>query len=77
MNEKIMAVKERHYPKESDITPAMTRIVVVLVRGGRGDDYAAYAGDGDPEWVMAFGNKLSFAEANFLFGDLEEDKYRR
>jgi len=51
-------------------------VVVVLVAGEIGD-YAAYRGIGTPEWVMRFGDKISFDRANIHFcGQLEKEKYR-
>jgi hypothetical protein len=54
-----------------------TDIIVVLVSGSV-DDYAAYIATGDdPQWCIAHGNKLSFAEAQCHFPvGLEKKKYR-
>jgi hypothetical protein len=50
-------------------------IVVVLVEGDIGD-YAAYIGEGPPEWVAQYGDKLSFVEAKIHFPGIEKEKYR-
>ncbi len=71
----ITGINERYYPSETN--PMRQRITVVLVAGQIGD-YAAYAGDGSPEWIKRFGDKLSFEEAccHFPGGQLRKDKYR-
>lgn len=60
-------------------------LLVVLVQGGRGDDYAAYKAlipcmadncEAVYEWVARHGNKCSWKEAQGYFSGLEEDKYR-
>jgi hypothetical protein len=52
-------------------------VLVVLVAGEIGD-YAAYAGNGSPEWVARFGDKIPFTEATAHFpgGQLQREKYR-
>ena len=41
-------------------------------------DYAAYVGQGSPEWIADHGDKISFKEATVHFpgGQLEKEKYR-
>jgi len=57
----ILEVSRRTYPSEH--APGRgADVLVVLVAGGIGD-YAAYAGQGSPEWVAQFGTPISFEEA--------------
>lgn len=72
----IMGVNKRTYPAEERPTFGVS-VVVVLVAGQIGD-YAAYAGQGSPEWVARHGYKLSFTEATVHFpgGQLEKARYR-
>ena len=69
----ILSVNRRSYPSEGRTYISIT---VVLVVGGIGD-YAAYIGEGAPEFVARHGNKLSFEEAcvHFPVG-LERHRYR-
>lgn len=70
----ILSVNVRYYPNQEDIESPV-RVVTVLVAGAIGD-YAAYSGNGSPEWVARFGDKISFQEAARQFSPLEESKYR-
>jgi len=80
MGVRILGTNTRTYPKE-DGAESWARegctVRVVLVAGDIGD-YAAYAGQGSPEWVAAHGDKISFEEAcvHFPGGQLERDRYR-
>lgn len=53
------------------------KMVAVLV-AGEANDYSCYVGYGDPQWVAAHGDKISFVAAcgHFPGGQLEEEKYR-
>lgn len=87
---KIIGVNTRYFPAEMG-TPGLNQFVesvmgqsmdppptvTVLVQGDIGD-YAAYTGHGSEQWVAAYGDKISFAEAcvHFPGGQLVEEKYR-
>ena len=75
MKYNIIGQNERCYPSESSPLKGYIEVIVVLVEGTIGD-YAAYIGEGRPEWVAAFGNKISFREAREHFPNIIEDKYR-
>jgi hypothetical protein len=65
----ILEVSRRTYPSEQ--APGRgVEMLVVLVAGEIGD-YAAYAGQGSPEWVARFGNPMSFEEACVHFPDAQ------
>ena len=72
---RIMGVNTRSYATRDSWTRG--EVTVVLVAGSVGD-YAAYAGMGEPEWVAAHGDKLSFEEAccHFPGGQLDAERYR-
>lgn len=72
----ILEVNCRTYPSENAPGPGVD-VLVVLVTGELGD-YAAYAGQGSPEWVARFGNKISFEEAcvHFPNAQLTRAEYR-
>lgn len=73
---KILGSNKRSYPSQN--SPAgYQNVTVVLVAGDVGD-YAAYAGEGSPEWIAAHGNKIGFDEAivHFPGGQLDKDRYR-
>ena len=74
--QKIMGVNTRSYPSEWQ-AEGYVDVVTVLVAGDIGD-YAAYSGQGKPEWVARFGNKVRFEEAccHFPGGQLEKARYR-
>ncbi len=74
---KIIGVNKRGLPTEALHGVSDQTLTVVLVEGDMGD-YAAYYGVGNKEYVMQFGNKLSFVEAclHFPSGQLEKEKYR-
>ena len=74
---KIIGINERSYPSQSTNGWARLDISILLVEGNIAD-YAAYVGQGSPEWIAAHGDKISFKEAvvNFPGGQLKEDKYR-
>ena len=74
---KIIGINERSYPSQSTNGWARVDISVVLVEGDIGY-YAAYAGQGSPEWIADHGDKISFKEATVHFpgGQLEKEKYR-
>lgn len=76
MSERILGTNRRTYPSEADPGRGVD-LLVVLVSGEIGD-YAAYAGQGDPEWVARHGDKITFAEAcvHFPGGQLEGARYR-
>ena len=76
----ILGVNSRHYPTEGpggvhNMDPPATR--AVLVAGAIGD-YACYVGNGSPEWVARFGDKISFEEAccHFPGGQIKRECYR-
>ena len=71
----ILGVNTRQYPMQREFLGVA--ISVVLVAGTVGD-YAAYAGQGTPEWVAVHGDKIPFEEAcvHFPGGQLERKKYR-
>ncbi len=77
MSGKILSVNIRTYPSEM-AHPVGMQIVSVLVEGGN-NDYAAYEGQGTPEWVADHGIKLLFEEAAMAFPSqkLEPGRYRR
>jgi hypothetical protein len=70
---KILGINRRSYPSEDH---GFVDVSVVLVAGSIGD-YSAYAGQGDPEWIARYGDKISFAEAccHFPGGQLKESRY--
>jgi hypothetical protein len=72
----ILGVNRRSVPSQV-AAEGYVDIVVVLVAGAIGD-YAAYMGQGSPEWVARFGNKISFEEAcgHFPGGQLSRERYR-
>jgi len=73
---KISGTNRRCYP--SELRPYNpTEILAVLVAGEIGD-YACYVGEGSPEWVARFGEKISFSEAccHFPGGQLKKELYR-
>lgn len=70
---KILGVNERYYPSQSGL--GCVGIFTVLVGGAIGD-YAAYVGQGHPNWVAKHGDKLSFTEARCHFPTIEEANYR-
>lgn len=87
----ILGVNRRTYPREAQPgDPGATSmmgawfhckgcpVVVVLVAGDPDvGDYAAYCGQGAPEWVARYGDKLCFAEACVHFpGQLDAARYR-
>jgi hypothetical protein len=75
---KILSVNKRCYPAKDVIYGCVLDAITtttVLVEGEI-DDYAAYTGHGDPEWVADRGDKISFAEACCHFGGLDKEKYR-
>lgn len=90
---KILGINRRWYPTQASVVghPAIfidglgsvdqsenpPPTLTVLVEGDIGD-YAAYTGHGDPQWVAAHGDKISFAEAccHFPGGQLVKEKYR-
>ena len=69
---KILNVNKRTYLGESCID---IEITAVLTEGAIGD-LAAYIGEGSPEWIAKYGNKLSYKEATCHFPNIEETKYR-
>jgi hypothetical protein len=81
----ILGVSRRTYPRQArdgepyagdGWHPEGCSVLVVLV-GGRIGDYAAYCGQGTPEWVAHNGDKLRFEEACCHFpGQLESECYR-
>lgn len=77
MASSIIGVNKRYYPVQGWCEELNNEIatVAVLVAGDIGD-YACYVGHGDPEWVAALGDKISFEEACAQFGPLEKEKYR-
>lgn len=70
---KILSINTRHYPTQSGM--GCYSITTVLV-GGAIEDYAAYSGNGTPEWVARHGDKISFREASCHFMGLSEENYR-
>ncbi len=71
---KIIGVNKRYYPSEiNPYNPPAT--VCVLVQGDIGD-YAAYVGHGSDDFVMRWGNKISFEEAKVQFPGIVKEKYR-
>ncbi len=71
---RILGCNSRGYPSQ---TQGLMEYKVVLVAGDCGD-YAAYAGQGEKEWVAQNGDKMGFAEAcvHFPGGQLQEERYR-
>jgi len=70
---RILGCNSRGYPSEDG---RIVEVKTVLVEGDI-QDYAAYSGSGEKEWVAAHGDKVSFAEAQVHFcGQLVESKYR-
>ena len=75
---KILSINKRCYPMQNMVAEWLTDVVettTVLV-AGEIDDYAAYTGHGDQDWVAKYGDKISFSEACCHFGALERKKYR-
>ena len=76
---KILGVNVRCYADQYNQFGKEQREIVtnaVLV-GGEIGDYACYVGNGDPEWVARFGDKISFEEACCHFpSQLKKDLYR-
>ena len=77
MSGKILSVSGGYIPSQT-AHPAKIRVIFVLVAGGN-NDYAAYEGEGEPEWVADHGNKMLFEEAcmHFPSQNLEPDRYQR
>ena len=84
---RILGVNRRTYPRQAlpgephreGWHPDGCTVVVVLVAGDpRVGDYAAYCGQGSPEWVARHGDKIGFEEArcHFPSGQLERERYR-
>lgn len=80
---KILNTNKRRYPKQKKIAYTASsqdvdyvEIITVLTEGEIGD-FAVYIGEGSPEWVASFGNKLSYKEAICHFSHIPEEKYRR
>ena len=73
---RILGRNARCYPSQSSPT-GFVRITVVLVGGEGKDDYAAYQGEGDDQWVAARGDRMRFEEAliHFPIG-LDRGSYR-
>lgn len=85
---KILNVNKRNYPVQSQMFGIETEykdstikddgyveITAVLTEGEIGD-FAVYIGEGSPEWVANFGDKLSWKEATCHFPFIPEEKYR-
>lgn len=74
---KIISINKRYYPVEAFFNPIIIPIITttVLVEGDV-EDYAAYTGHGDPEWVAQFGDKLDFREARVHFPSIIKEHYR-
>ena len=76
-NKKILSISKRNYATQAG---DFVEVTVVLVAGKIGD-YAAYIGVGSPEWIMRYGDKISYYEACIHFPihhvGLQEDKYRK
>mgnify|MGYP001559392618 FL=1 len=70
MNPKILKYTTEHYPAQS----GTCSLTIVLVEGGIGD-YAAYIGQGNPDWVARSGQKLLFGDACRYF-HLSRELYR-
>ena len=65
---KILNINKRTYPSKAyryiDITAVLTE--------GTIGDLAVYIGEGLPEWIASYGNKLSYKEAACHFPYIEE-----
>ena len=72
----IIGVNERWYPAQNKSYDGGRTLFLVVLKEGSIGDYAAYVGCGQPEWVAAHGDKLSFDEARIHFPYLDEAKYR-
>ena len=75
----ILGCNKRGYPMQYPGTGVIGIMdVTVGLVAGDVEDYAAYIGIGEQDWVARHGNKLSFKEAclHFPIG-LEEERYRR
>ena len=77
---KILNTNKRSYPTEYTVfthTLSVHYVVItaVLTEGEIGD-LAVYIGEGRPEWIAEYGNKLSYKEATCHFPAIEESKYR-
>lgn len=70
---KILSINKHNYATQAG---GFVEVTVVLVAGEIGH-YAAYIGVGPLEWIMRFGDKISYHEACIHFVGLQEDKYRR
>jgi hypothetical protein len=74
---KILNINKRSYPREHSVYSAeIVEISAVLTEGETGD-IAVYIGEGSPEWIIKYGNKLSYEEAISYFPFFDESKYRR
>lgn len=73
---KILGVNKKYLPKEDHSRDLP--LTVVLVAGNIGD-YVAYSGlTDDIDFIVKYGDKISFAEAcgHFPGGQLKEELYR-
>ncbi len=72
----ILSINHKYYPsQDGQGRLGIIDLVVVLVEGGI-EDYAAYIGYGNPQWVAEYGDKLSFNEACIHFPGIKKEKYR-
>lgn len=55
---------------------ASTTVTAALTMDDTGQ-HAAYVGVGTPDFVMSYGSKLTFRQAQFYFPSVEEHGYRR
>lgn len=62
---------------DSGIQRSLPRTVCWVLVAGKVGDYAAYVGIGIPDWVAECGDKLTFDEAEKIWDDLDEGKYRQ
>lgn len=69
----IISINTKCYPSEE--REGMVCLTTVLVEGAIGD-YAAYIGEGSPQWVARHGKKLFFDEAILHFPGLGRENYR-
>lgn len=74
MNNKIIAVHTINIRSQYELAEPLIKVLLV---SGAVLDYAAYIGSGDDDWIVMYGDKLSFKEAKVYFPDIMEDRYRR